>query len=289
MSATQEIANHIRSQVNDSVILTKEDEIELVRRWQEDKDEDARNALITAHNRLIAGWATRFSSSGADFADLFNEGVIALISAADRFDPEKKNRFSSYAVWWILSGMQEAVHRDIYAVKIGRSRTEKKALRLLGTARQYLGSSLDPGIIQTISEFSGAGKDVIERIDGAIASRSISLNSTIGSDGDDGAEIGDYIECPTSRDMGAEEAVLNTNQRRILLDALSNLRDPRAAKILQERWLMVTPSKPEKSLQEIGADLSISAERVRQIERDAIVETREYLKSRGFDITTLLT
>lgn len=288
MSAAQEINSYIRSQVNLSTILTKEDEIELVRRWQEDKDERARNALISAHQRLIAGWASRFSNSGAEFSDLFNEGVLSLIMAADRFDPEKKNRFSSYAVWWILSGMQEAVHRDIYAVKIGRSRSEKKALRLLGTARQHLGSSLGPEIISRISEFSGANMEVIERIDGAIASRSISLNSTVGKDSDDGAEIGDMIECPTSRDRGADDFVLNSNQKGIILEALSELRDPRAAKIIQERWLQESVNLDEKSLQQIGADLSISAERVRQIERDAMIEIREKLEARGFDIAQLI-
>lgn len=288
MSANQEINSYIRSQVNDSIILTREEEIELVRRWQEDKDEAARNALIAAHQRLIAGWASRFANSGAEFSDLFNEGVLSLIQAADRFDPEKKNRFSSYAVWWILSGMQEAVHRDIYGVKIGRSRSEKKALRLLGTARQYFGSSVGPEIIERISEFSGASKEVIERIDGAIASRSISLNSAIGSDSEGGAEIGDMIECPSARDLGAEEIILNSHQKNIILDALSRLRDPRAAKIIQERWLQESTFKEEKSLQEIGADLGISAERVRQIERDAMIEIRETLAARGYNIRLLI-
>jgi RNA polymerase sigma-32 factor len=288
MSVRQDINSYIRSQVNESTILSKEEEIDLVLRWQRDRDEDARNALVRAHSRLIAGWASRFCSSGAEFSDLFNEGVLSLICAADKFDPEKKNRFSSYAVWWILSGMQEAVHRDIYAVKIGRSRNEKKALRLLGTARQYFGSSLGPETIEKISEFSGATKESIERIDGAIASRSISLNSTIGSDSEDGVEIGDMVECPSARDNGAEDHVLNNNQQGIILEVLSRLRDPRAGKIIHERWLLESENKEERSLQQIGADLNISAERVRQIERDAMQEIKEMLEAQGYDISLLI-
>tara|TARA_Y100000815_G_scaffold86859_1_gene75637 strand:+ start:5930 stop:6805 length:876 start_codon:yes stop_codon:yes gene_type:complete len=288
MSAQQDINSYIRTQVNESKILTKEDEVDLVLRWQRDKDADARNALVAAHSRLIAGWASRFSNSGAEFSDLFNEGVLSLICAADKFDPEKQNRFSSYAVWWILSGMQEAVHRDIYAVKIGRSRNEKKALRLLGTARQYFGSNLGPEIIERISEYSGSTTEAIERIDGAIASRSMSLNSTIGSDSEDGVEIGDMMECPSSRDLGAEHFVLNTDQKGIILSALAKLRDPRAAKIIHERWLLESEEKEEKSLQQIGADLGISAERVRQIERDALQEIKELLQSQGYDIQLLV-
>lgn len=288
MSAAQDINSYIRSQVNSSKLLSKEDEVELITRWQERRDEESRNALVFAHARLIASWASRFSNSGAEFPDLFNEGILSLICAADKFDPQKNNRFSSYAVWWILSGLQEAVHRDIYAVKIGRSRHEKKALRLLGTARQYYGANLTPEIIQRISDLSGSSIEAIEKIDGAIASRSISLNSTIGSDGDDGAEIGDLMECPTSRDNGAEHQIINSNQKGILLNALASLRDPRAAKIIQERWLQESSDKDEKSLQQIGEDLGISAERVRQIERDAMQEIRSLLQGQGYDINLLL-
>lgn len=284
MAANQDINSWIRQQVNASEILSPEEEIRLVTGWQTGKDTASRNALVEAHQKLVAAMASKFANSGADFSDLFNEGIIALISAADRFDPSRQNRFSTYAAWWILSQLQEAVHRDIYSVKIGRSRSEKKALRLLGTARQYLDPSLDPTIIERIAELSGADVETIERIDGAIASRSVSLNCKIGPDGQDGAEVGDMIECTTARDLGAEARLLNGNQKEILSQVMCCLKDPRAAKIIRERWL----DTDEKSLKDIGADLDISAERVRQIERDALREIREALIGRGYQPSMII-
>lgn len=263
----------IRQQVSASEIITKERETELVNAWLIDRDIKARDELVLAHQKLVAGMATRFSSSGASFSDLFNEGIAALIAAADRFDPDKNCRFATYAAWWCLSQLQEAVHRDIYTVKIGRSRNEKKILRLLGTARNIIGPNLDSSIMTTIAEFAGTDIETIEQIDGAMASRSVSLNSRIGSEGEDGAEVGDLIEDTSATEFGAEAAILNRNQREILEVYFARLKDPRAPVILRLRWL----AEEEKSLTEIGEMFGVSAERIRQIERDALEQLRTIL------------
>ena len=266
----QHIDSYIRNQVSQSVILTRDEETDLVTRWIEQRDHAARDALILAHQKLIAGMATRFSSSGASFADLFNEGVTALISAADRFDPGRKCRFSTYAAWWILSQLQEAVHRDIYTVKIGRSRNEKRILRLLGTARNIIGPSLDDGIIAEIAEFSDTTPEAIKRIDGAMASRSVSLNARVGGQGgeDQGGEIGENFIDETEEHSGAEARLLAVQQRAVLERYFTRLKDRRAAAILRYRWL----DDEERSLKEIGTEFNVSAERIRQIERDAMAQ-----------------
>lgn len=265
----------IRRQVSNSEIISKEREKELVDAWLIRGDIKARDSLILAHQKLIAGMATRFSSSGASFSDLFNEGFLALISAADRFDPNKNCRFSTYAAWWILSQLQEAVHRDIYTVKIGRSRSEKKILRLLGTARNIIGPNLDSSIMAEIAEFADTDVETIEQIDGAMASRSVSLNSRFGGEGEEGAEIGDMIEDEAATEAGPEATILNRNQRQLLERCFAQLKDPRAARILRDRWL----SEEEKSLVDIGAEYRVSAERIRQIERDALVQLRSMLQN----------
>lgn len=274
----------IRRQVSKSEIITKEREAELLDAWLDRGEIGARDELILAHQKLIAGMATRFSSSGASFSDLFNEGIAALISAADRFDRTKNCRFSTYAAWWVLSQLQEAVHRDIYTVKIGRSRNEKKILRLLGTARNILGPNLDSSVIAQIAEFADADIETIEQIDGAMASRSVSLNSHVGGEGEDGAEVGDMIEDESANEFGAEAAVLNRNQRALLEQLFSRLKDPRAPSIIRDRWL----SEEEKSLVEIGAQFNVSAERIRQIERDALEQLRHMLENEKTQSVDLL-
>ncbi len=263
----------IRQQVGRSNIISKEKEMELLAGWLDRGDVNCRNELVMAHQKLIASMATRFASSGANFSDLFHEGVAALIAAADRFDRTKECRFSTYAAWWVLSQLQEAVHRDIYTVKIGRSRNEKKVLRLLGTARNILGPNLDSTVIETIADFAETDAETIEQIDGAMASRSVSLNAHIGSDAEDGAEVGDMVEDESVRDFGAEAAVFNQNQKRLLEGLFERLSDPRAAEIIRDRWLR----EEDKSLKEIGAHFGVSAERIRQIERDALREINRML------------
>jgi RNA polymerase sigma factor (sigma-70 family) len=282
MSATSDINSVMRRTINAVRILTEKEESELVRRWFDEKDFNARNELVHAHGKLVASMATKFQNSGAEFADLVHEGCLALIAAAERFDPSRKNRFSTYAAWWILSALQDAVHRDIYTVKIGRSRPEKKALRLLGTARQYLGAQLDGEAFERIAELSGCPVDVVRRVDGAISSRAISLNASVGMDGE-GSEMGDFIEDENARDASAEAQLQRQHQRRLLEEALSHLKDARGAKILRERFL----DDEERPLKEIAADLSISSERVRQIERDALLELKAVLKKNGHSIDAL--
>jgi RNA polymerase sigma-32 factor len=282
-SSDVDINTYMRRLINETPLLTEAEEIDLVQRWCNNKDYAARNRLVQAHGRLVANMVKRFVNSGAEFADLLNEGYIALTQAADRFDLSRNNRFSTYAAWWVLSGLQDAVHRDIYTVKIGRSRPEKKALRLLGTARQYLGPNLDASVFETISDISGCAIETVRRVDGAISSRSISMNASLSQEGD-GGEMGDTIEDQNAAEHGAEAQMMMIGQRRILNEALSELSDARAAKILRERYLVVE----ERSLRDIGEDLEISSERVRQIEKDAITELQSILSKKGFELETLL-
>lgn len=276
----------IRQQVSRSEILSRERETELLDAWLDRGEIAARDELVLAHQKLVAGMATKFSSSGANFSDLFNEGIAACIAAADRFDRTKDCRFSTYAAWWILSQLQEAVHRDIYTVKIGRSRNEKRVLRLLGTARNILGPNLDSSIIERIAEFSGTSPETIEQIDGAMASRSVSLNATFGSDGDEGGvEVGDMVEDESWHEFGPEARLLNADQRRVLERLFSRLTDRRAAQILRDRWL----NEEDRSLKEIGEDFGVSAERIRQIERDALRQIRLMIKEDKTDMRDLLT
>jgi RNA polymerase sigma-32 factor len=282
-SSNMEINQYMRRLINETPMLSEEEEVELVTRWCEQKDYAARNRLVEAHGRLVANMVKRFVNSGAEFSDLLNEGYIALTLAADRFDLKRKNRFSTYAAWWVLSGLQDAVHRDIYSVKIGRSRPEKKALRLLGTARQYLGPNLDTSVFDTISDISGCPIETVRKVDGAISSRSISMNASISQENETG-EMGDTIEDENANETGAEAQLVMQGQKRILEEALCELSDPRASKILRERYLFVE----DRSLRDIGADLDISSERVRQIEKDAIQELQTILKKKGFGLETLM-
>lgn len=280
-----DIDSHIRHMVSQAEIISEEQETRLVRAWQEKGDLKARNDLIKAHYKLVAGMATSCTKTGAPFSDLFNEGAAALAQAADKFDPEMQSRFSTFASWLVLSRLQDAIHVSIYNVKIGRTHTEKTVLRLLGTARNIMGAQLDPQVIEEIAEMAGCDPKVVERLDAAVGSRGLSLNNKVGGDGDEGVELGDQIEDVDNEMTSPHTLLLTRDQRALLEKAFSELKDPRAAEILRIRWL----SEKEMTFREIGEKFGVGAERIRQIERAAFAQLRFLLSNQSVSLQDLLT
>ena len=283
-SHLSDINTVIRRIISDTEILTPEQEADLVDRWCNKGELKARNELVLAHGKLVASMASQFANRGIDFSDLVNEGFFALSIAANKFDLGRKNRFSTYASWWVFSRMQEAVQGQLYNVKIGRTRHERKALNLLATARQILGPNIDPNTYADIAEISKCPVEMVRRIDAAISSKSMSLNATVSQDNNSG-EMGDFIEDEDKRDH-AQISIQTRGQRNVLEDALSKLKDSRAAKILRDRYLN-THDSGERALKDIALDLDISSERVRQIERDALIDLKNILEKSGQTLDNL--
>ncbi len=106
-------------------LLERAHEMELARRWREKKDEGALHELIRAHMRLVVSIATKFRNYGLPVADLIQEGNIGLMEAANRFDPARENRFSTYATWWVRATIQDYVLRNWSIVRTGSSAAQK--------------------------------------------------------------------------------------------------------------------------------------------------------------------
>ena len=116
-------------------MLTHAREIELARRWREAGDADALDELISAHARLAIGAAARYRRYGLPMGDLVQEGMVGLLLAARRFDPDREARFSTYAGWWIRSSMQDYVLRNWSVVRIGTTSAQKALFFNLGRLR----------------------------------------------------------------------------------------------------------------------------------------------------------
>ena len=116
----------------------------LAKRWREDGDRDAAHQLITSHLRLVAKIARGYRGYGLPIADLISEGHIGLLQAIERFEPERGFRFSTYAVWWIRSAIQEYILRSWSRVKMGTTANHRKLFFNLRKAKSRI-SALDEG------------------------------------------------------------------------------------------------------------------------------------------------
>jgi len=126
----------------DAPMLEREYEVQLARRWREDEDADALHEIIEAHIRLVVRIASKFKGYGLPIGDLIQEGNRGLLEAANRFDPDRNVRYSTYATWWILAAMQEYIVRNSSIVRIGTTPAQKSLFFNLRKLRAKLTDNL---------------------------------------------------------------------------------------------------------------------------------------------------
>ncbi|MGF1627677.1 MAG: RNA polymerase factor sigma-32 [Alphaproteobacteria bacterium] len=253
-------------------VLSREREQLLARRWRQDKDEDALHELITAYERLVISIATRFRNYGLPLGDLIQEGNIGLLQAAERFEPDREVRFSTYAAWWIRAAVQDFVLRNWSIVRTGTTAAHKSLFFNLRRLRARLqdgnGSPLnDEGRAWIANELKVSITDV-ETMESRLVQHDQSLNATIGDDGDDDLQdfLPDQRPDPEQVVIGLRDA---ESRSRWLNDALQQL-SQREQRIIRERRL----SEDGKTLEQLGMVLGVSKERVRQIEHRALCKLR---------------
>ena len=125
-------------------MLDPQDEYLLAKRWRQHGDRDAAHRLVISHLRLVVKFARGYRGYGLPLADLISEGHVGLLQAVERFEPERGFRFSTYAVWWIKSAIQEYILRSWSLVKMGTSASHRKLFFNLRKAKSRI-SALDDG------------------------------------------------------------------------------------------------------------------------------------------------
>jgi len=266
----------------DEPMLEKEHELELARLWKEKNDEKALHELVRSYTRLVVAIASKFKNYGLPIGDLIQEGNIGLMEAAARFDPSLENRFSTYATWWVKAQIQDYVLRNWSIVRTGTTASQKSLffnLRRLRakidgqSARDYLDSDAVAKIAQ---ELGVQPKDVIE-MESRMNGGDQSLNKTIGEAGED--EWQDFL---TDKAPGPEEIVIgmkdNATRSQWLSDALTEL-SPREQTIIRERRM----GDDVVTLEDLGKQLGISKERVRQLEQRAMDKLKTSLMDKVKD------
>lgn len=256
-------------------LLSAEEEVRLARLWRENRDEDALHKLVSAYMRLVVSHAHKFRHYGLSVSDLVQEGNIGLMMAAERFDPEREVRFSTYASWWIRSSIQDYVLRNWSIVRTGTTAAQKSLFFNLRRLRARLNNYVDGPLSQQDKTKIATELRVpiaeVEAMQNRLAANDRSLNAFVAEDAD--GEWQDFLvdERPTP-----EEAVLALHdgaaRERWLSDALKTLSE-RERRIIHDRCLR----EESVTLEALGRALGISKERVRQIEHQALRKLKSSL------------
>ncbi|MEP3640261.1 MAG: RNA polymerase factor sigma-32 [Paracoccaceae bacterium] len=268
-------------------LLDAETEARLAYAWRDDRDEAALHRLITAYMRLAVSMAFKFKRYGAPMNDLIQEAGLGLMKAADKFDPDRGVRFSTYAVWWIKASIQDYVMRNWSMVRTGSTSSQKSLFFNMRRVQARLeresassGETLDKHQLrQLISTEIGVPLHDVEMMEGRLSGSDYSLNATQSVE-DEGREWIDALEDDSQQAAETVENEHDTAQlREWLLKALSTL-SPREQFIVQERKLRDEP----RTLDSLGKELNLSKERVRQLEAAAFAKMRKNLENQSREV-----
>jgi RNA polymerase sigma-32 factor len=258
-------------------LLSRELEYDLAKNWRENGDEKSLHRLINAYARLAVSIAGRFRNYGLPFGDLVQEGMVGLMQASERFEPERGVRFSTYASWWIRSAIQDFILRNWSIVRTGTTSAQKSLffnLRRLRARIDGAGANIMKDTMrQKIADELHVKLSDVEVMERRLGGGDQSLNAMIGDDSDDQWQdlLRDERPSPEQVVTGLKDA---ETRSRWLETALGELSD-REQKIIRERRL----SEEGATLEQLGRVLGVSKERVRQLEQRALIKLRQHIEN----------
>ncbi|MDW3117862.1 RNA polymerase factor sigma-32 [Roseovarius pacificus] len=272
-------------------LLDAETELKLAYAWRDERDEQALHRLTTAYMRLAISMASKYRRYGASMNDLIQEAGLGLMKAADKFDPDRGVRFSTYAVWWIKASIQDYVMRNWSMVRTGSTSSQKSLFFNMRRVQarierdaMTMGQDLDGHQLrELIAHEVGVPLRDVEMMQGRLSGSDFSLNATQSVE-DEGREWIDTIEDdgPRGDELVEQDHDLSA-LRGWLDDAMGDLND-RERFIVHERKLREGP----RTLESLGQELNLSKERVRQLEAAAFQKMRKHLERHGDEVQNLL-
>jgi RNA polymerase primary sigma factor len=252
--------------------LSGDEEKELGRRIQSG-DHKALQRLVEANLRFVVSYAKRYRGLGLSFLDLIHEGTLGLIEAGKRFDPERNVKFISYAVWWVRQAIFHALSQHTRVFRLPQKLSGQ--ISKVGNARQQLTSELSrsPTNEEVAEKTSLSLQEVEELL--KVAGDDLSLSSTVGEDGT--LELGDTLEQETipSVELELMKSSFEEQIRRAMLEEL----DEKEQGVIKMRFGL--DGEEPRTLQEIGEELGLSRERIRQIESKAKEKLRRSHLAQG--------
>ena len=258
--------------VNQSPVLSREEERELAYRFQNENDLDAARKLIVSQLRFVVHIARTYSGYGLPLADLIQEGNIGLMKAVKKFDPDRGTRLVTYAVHWIRSEIHEFVFNNWKIVKVATTKAQRKLFFKLRNAKKSIGW-LTNDEKKLIAKDLGVKPKDVATMEQRFASVDMSYDLGNTDSDEDYVSPAGFLPSP---DSDPSSIVENNNwlqgKKEQLSTALEGL-DNRSKEILMSRWL----TDEKVTLKELAKQYQVSIERIRQIEEAAIQELREHL------------
>ena len=258
------------AEINRISLLTPEKETELAQQYKKNQDVKTAHRLVTANLRFVVKIAGEYRGYRMRMMDLVQEGNMGLMRAVKKFDPERGYRLISYAVWWIRAYIQDYIIRSWSLVKVGTTQLQKKLFFKLSKVRGFLdGEEVDTAEINALtdgSENDAKVRDFCQRLN----ARDFSLDRMISDSNTT------YLDLLADDNDGQEELLLTKeaeiNRKTMINQALKEL-TPREQEFISGRFF----AGISKTLQDVGDELGITRERVRQLESNALKKLNKIL------------
>jgi len=259
--------------VNTIPVLTVEEEQELASRFRDQEDLGAARQLVLAHLRFVVHIAKSYSGYGLSQADLIQEGNIGLMKAVKRFDPEYGVRLVSFAVHWIKAEIHEFILRNWRIVKVATTKAQRKLFFNLRSAKKRL-AWLTNDEANAVADDLGVEAKTVREMESRLAGQDTAFDAGVDDDSESAYQApANYLEdhkadpALVTEDQNWEE---DSNSR--LYNALTEL-DDRSKDIIEKRWL----SESKATLHDLAAQYGVSAERIRQLEKNAMKKVKTML------------
>ncbi|HTC28698.1 RNA polymerase sigma factor RpoH [Dyella sp.] len=250
-------------------VLSQEEEQDLSRRYQAAEDLDSARKLVMSHLRFVVHVARGYSGYGLQLSDLIQEGNIGLMKAVKRFDPDQGVRLVSFAVHWIRAEMHEFILRNWRIVKVATTKAQRKLFFNLRKSKKRLGW-MNAEEVRVIAKDLGVPEATVREMESRLSGRDIGFEAPADADEDaKPAPEAFLIDEGADPYENVSDADQSDNQLETLSAALQKL-DERSRDIIQRRWL----NEDKATLQDLADEYGVSAERIRQVEANAMKKMR---------------
>jgi len=255
-------------------VLTPEEERSLALQLRTENDQEAARRLVMSHLRFVIRIARGYLGYGLPLPDLIQEGTVGLMKAVRRFEPEMGVRLVSFAVHWIRAEIHEYILRNWRIVKVATTKSQRKLFFNLRSAKKRLGW-FSREEVEDVARDLGVKPETVLEMESRLANQDLAFDGDDGDDDEGPSAPATYLPDLRMEPASALEREDTANdQRERLYAALAGL-DERSKTILAARWL----GEKKQTLHELAQQFDVSAERIRQIEKNAMKKMRTQLEA----------